>query len=414
MALPGTGAQRVELRALPPATLSPMEPITVFLLSMLMALANAGVLGLMRRDFPAALRPAADTWRVSTLLHASGSLLFVVQDLLPIGVVLPMANGLVILGLTGYWRALRQFYGQPDQVWLLAPTVLCALVVFWFAALQPNPQARLLIVTGIWLATLGGSVFTLARQGRRDHAMSRRVLSGIFLFVMAFVLLRAVYLLAFGAPAHFSHADAGGWLNLVTPMLMALLPVIGTTAFLLLCSERLRRQWERAASTDYLTGLANRRTLADAGASRFAAAARPGRMEDFGLALIDIDHFKAVNDTHGHDIGDVALKHVAARLEGACRGEELPARHGGEEFVVLFERIAPEHAHTAGERLRRAVADAPFAAGDLSLAMTVSVGVAVRCAGDADFDAVLRRADAALYRAKAAGRNRVEVAPPGP
>lgn len=391
-----------------------MEPITVFLLSMLMALANAGVLGLMRRDFPAALRPAADTWRVATLLHASGSLLFVVQDLLPIGVVLPMANGLVILGLTGYWRALRQFYGQSDRVWLLAPTVVCALVVFWFAALQPNPDARLLIVTGIWLATLGGSVYTLASQGRRDHAMSRRVLCGIFVFVMIFVLLRAIYLLALGAPAHFSAADAGGWLNLVTPMLMALLPVIGTTSFLLLCSERLRRQWERAASTDYLTGLANRRTLADAGASRFAAAARPGRMEDFGLALIDIDHFKAVNDTHGHDIGDVALKHVAALLEGACRGEELPARHGGEEFVVLFERIAPEHAHTAGERLRRAVADAPFAAGGLSLAMTVSVGVAVRCADDADFDAVLRRADAALYRAKAAGRNRVEVAPPGP
>jgi diguanylate cyclase (GGDEF)-like protein len=387
-----------------------MEPITVFLLSMLMALANAGVLGLMRRDFPAALRPAADTWRVSTLLHACGSLLFVVQDLLPIGVVLPLGNGLVILGLTGYWRALRQFYGQPDRVWLLAPTVVCALVVFWFAALQPNPDARLLIVTGIWLTTLGGSVYTLARQGRRDHAMSRRVLCGIFVFVMAFVLLRAAYLLAVGRPAHFSPADAGGWLNVVTPMLMALLPVIGTTAFLLLCSERIRRQWERAASTDYLTGLANRRTLADAGALRFAAAVR--RDEGFGLALIDIDHFKAINDNHGHDIGDVALKHLAAVLVGACRDAELPARQGGEEFVVLFQNIDPEQAHKAGERLRRAVAAAPFVAGDLSLAMTVSVGVAVRCAEDGDFDALLRRADAALYRAKAAGRDRVEVAPP--
>lgn len=377
-----------------------------------MALANSGVLGLMHRDFPAALRPAADTWRISTLLHACGSLLFVVQDLLPIGVVLPMANGLVILGFTGYWRALRQFYGQPDRVWLLAPTVVCALVVFWFAALQPNPGVRLLIVTVIWLVTMGGSVVTLAGQGRRDRAISRRVLSGIFVFVMVFVLLRAVYLMLVGVPPRFNITDAGSWINVLTPMLVALLPVIGSTAFLLLCSERIRRQWERAASTDYLTGLANRRTLADAGAERFAASARPDQF--FGLALIDIDHFKAVNDNHGHDIGDVALKHVAALLEGACRGTELPARHGGEEFVVLFERIAPEHAHTAGERLRQAVEAAPFMAGELSLSMTVSVGVAVRCAADADFDAVLRRADAALYRAKAAGRNRVEVAPPGP
>jgi diguanylate cyclase (GGDEF)-like protein len=177
-----------------------------------------------------------------------------------------------------------------------------------------------------------------------------------------------------------------------------------------MCSERIRRQWERAASTDYLTGLANRRTLADAGAQRFAQARQQDR--GFGLGVIDIDHFKSINDRYGHDVGDAALKHVAAKLELACREAELPARQGGEEFVVLFDDVAGDTALAAGERLRHAVAEAPFIAGELTLPVTVSIGVAVRLPEDREFDCVLRRADAALYAAKRGGRNRVEYAAP--
>ena len=382
-----------------------MEPKTLFIIATLMMLANGGVLGLMHGDLPHAMRPSAVSWRIATLLHAGGSILFVVQDALPAGFVLPLSNGLVMLGFTGYWRALRQFYGVPDSPWLLLPAAIGIGGVYWLVAVTPNTGLRILLVSAIWIFIMAACVRALTSQQRRDRAISRRVMTGIFIAVMIFVALRAAYYVGTGLTPGLRVGAAGSLMDVLAPMMVAVVPVIGTTAFLLMCSERIRRQWERAASTDYLTGLANRRTLANAGEQRFNATGR-----NFGLAVIDIDHFKSINDRHGHDIGDVALRHVAAQLEAACREAELPARQGGEEFVVLFDQIDPAQVHVAGERLRAAVAAQPFVAGELSLPLTVSIGVAARRDGDADFDGLLRRADAALYRAKAAGRNRVEVA----
>lgn len=383
-----------------------MEPKLVFLIGAIMMLANGGVLGLMHRDLPAALQPAAVSWRIGTLLIAGGSILFVVQDRLPPGFVLPLANGLVILGFTGYLRALRQFYGLPDRWWLLLPLMAGALGVFWFAAVQPSLVARVALISVIWLVLMLACVMTLRAYAWGEAAISPRVLAGIFSLIIVFIILRALYFLLTGVPG--GSVTAAGWMNLLTPLVAAILPVIGTTAFLLMCSERIRRQWEHAASTDYLTGLANRRTLAAAGSRRFAAFHE--HRSGLALAVIDIDHFKSINDRYGHDTGDLALRHVAARLESACRSPDLPARQGGEEFVVLFDGVDGERARAVGERLRQAVAAEPFVAGEVSLPLTVSIGVAVQVKGDRDFDSLLRRADEALYAAKSGGRNRVELA----
>lgn len=387
-----------------------MDPLTVFSIATLMMLANGAVLGLLHRDLPSALQPAAASWRIGTLLIAGSCVLFAIQSLLPPIFVLPLANGMVTLGCTGYWRSLRQFYGYRDTAWLLVPTCVVVAGVFWFVAVQPDLGVRVVIVSLAWLVIMGGSVQVLCAPQQRDAALSRVVLAGIFIAVMAFVAVRLLYVVLVGVNPAGSVIDKGSWVNAVTPMVVAVLPVIGTTAFLLLCSERIRRQWEQAASTDYLTGLSNRRTLMTAGERRFAHARdKPAGM---ALALIDIDHFKSINDRYGHDVGDLALKHVAAQLVSACREPELPARQGGEEFVVLCEGVDTTHALAVGERLRRAVADTPFVSGELTLPLTVSIGVAVRTAADHDFDQLLRRADEALYAAKAGGRNRVELAAP--
>jgi diguanylate cyclase (GGDEF)-like protein len=387
-----------------------MEPATVYLLGALMMLANGGVLGLMHRDFPHALRPSAVTWRIGTLLHACGCLMFMVQDALPRSFVLPLANGLVMLGFTCYWSALRQFYGAPRTLAQLAPAVAGVLGVYWFSGVTPDPMGRMVVVSLVWVTLLVLCIHNLLVQRRRDRAWSRQVMAGIFIALLVSVLFRLGWFLAVGMAPDYSGLDGGLWINMASPVVLSIMPVIGTTAFLLMCSERIRRQWERAASTDYLTGLANRRTLADAGARRYEQARAQGR--GFGLGVIDIDHFKSINDRYGHDVGDAALKHVAARLEMACRERELPARQGGEEFVVLFDDVSGDTALAAGERLRHAVAEAPFIAGELMLPITVSIGVAVRLPDDTEFDCVLRRADAALYAAKRGGRNRVECAAP--
>lgn len=387
-----------------------MDPITIFFIATLMMLANGGVLGLMHKDLPLPMRPAAASWRIATLLFAGGSILFAAQGLNPPAYTLALANALVMFGFTGYLRALRQFYGLKDKLWVMVPAILGTAAVFWLTLGTADVGGRILTVSVVWSVLMVACIVVLVSQERRDGARSRRVMAGLFTAVAVFVLFRAGYFIAIGVNPAFSVLGAGAWMNIATPMVAATLPVIGTTAFLLMCSERIRRQWERAASTDYLTGLPNRRTLVEMGLQRFEQVRAGAASGGFGLAIVDIDHFKRINDEHGHEMGDVALKHVAGRLQSACRGAELPARQGGEEFVVLFDHVQPQDALAAGERLRNAVAQVPFTAGDLALPLTVSIGLAVLRPEDTHFDSLLRRADEALYAAKAAGRNRVEIA----
>ncbi len=173
--------------------------------------------------------------------------------------------------------------------------------------------------------------------------------------------------------------------------------------------DRLRDDLDRSlemAVTDPLTGLRNRRYAQhhlDALLRRGAAA----------VLMLDVDRFKALNDTHGHPAGDAALQEVARRLADHIRGADVLARFGGEEFLVVLAAAPADHAYGVAERLREAIAADPFGlAGDAPpLPVTVSIGVAIAPAGTPGADAVAA-ADVALYRAKAAGRNRVEVAGP--
>jgi diguanylate cyclase (GGDEF)-like protein len=156
---------------------------------------------------------------------------------------------------------------------------------------------------------------------------------------------------------------------------------------------------ERQATTDPLTGIANRRAFNDRLGGEIARAQRYGR--HLALASIDIDHFKAVNDLHGHPAGDRVLTAFAQLLSAHSRGEDLVARIGGEEFAWLMPETDTKGAYVAANRLREATESTLFA---LSEPVTVSVGVgSTETAPDAD--ALVRDADRALYWAKDSGRN---------
>ena len=160
------------------------------------------------------------------------------------------------------------------------------------------------------------------------------------------------------------------------------------------------------AVTDELTGLYNRRYF-DRHLSLMLAKARE-QERDMALMLIDMDFFKAVNDTHGHDMGDAVLREFALRLRRNIRGVDLACRFGGEEFVVLMPDIDYQQALSVAERVRMAVAERPFETGPgRPLAVTVSVGVALNESLEDSPEMLLKRADVALYRAKREGRNRV-------
>jgi diguanylate cyclase (GGDEF)-like protein len=161
----------------------------------------------------------------------------------------------------------------------------------------------------------------------------------------------------------------------------------------------------RLALSDALTGLPNRRALEAALAREIARARREGA--PLSVVALDVDHFKRVNDAHGHAAGDAVLAAVAARAAGALRAGDLLARVGGEEFLALLPGAALAAAAEAAERVRARLAEAPVVAGALSLAVTVSLGCAALEDGDAGGAALVARADARLYAAKRGGRNRV-------
>ena len=165
-------------------------------------------------------------------------------------------------------------------------------------------------------------------------------------------------------------------------------------------------QLERQAMSDTLTGLPNRRAFETEAARMVARAKRSGSAITVGVA--DIDHFKKVNDQHGHPVGDEVLSAVSAVLAQAARSSDFVARIGGEEFGLLFPDAMPETARAVAERMRRAVTDFPIATSNgEQLHLTISIGLAPFAGVLSD---ALSQADGALYAAKNGGRNRVEQA----
>lgn len=169
---------------------------------------------------------------------------------------------------------------------------------------------------------------------------------------------------------------------------------------------QLQRDLDRSlelAVTDQLTGLRNRRYLMRHLAAQLASGSPVAAL------LLDVDRFKSVNDTHGHPAGDAVLQAVAQRLRRHLRGADVVGRYGGEEFLAIMTAAAPDDAVAVAERLRHAIADEPVSVGALTLSVTVSLGVAFTLPGMTP-ETLIGAADAALYRAKAAGRNRAELA----
>lgn len=176
------------------------------------------------------------------------------------------------------------------------------------------------------------------------------------------------------------------------------------TASLQEANARLAEQVTR----DPLTGIYNRRAFMERLDQEWSAALRHG--QPFCVLMLDLDHFKEVNDTYGHLVGDTVLREVAHRAQGVLRGADLLARYGGEEFVVLTSHTDAAAAQVAAERIRIAVGGTPVMLDGVTIQVTVSIGVAQADPDRETQTSLFNRTDSALYAAKAAGRNRVVVA----
>jgi diguanylate cyclase (GGDEF)-like protein len=369
-------------------------------------LLNGAVLGLMHKALAEEARPSALYWRIGTLLSAGGCVLQAVQDLLPLGLALPLSNFLLALSISCYWKALSLFYDKSPGISIWLPPAILAAFIYYYAIIQPDLGIRVIAgsLATAWLT--GGCAYVLFRYGKHERMISRSVLMIIASFVSFIMVLRALVAYLY-PPTAVNLLEIQSWSFMLIMIFFTLLPIIGTTAFVLMCTERYQIRWKDAASTDYLTRLSNRRTISEIGIQAFQTARR--KNTSLSIGVLDVDHFKRINDTYGHDAGDQSLKFVADVLlhhqNSNCVG-----RLGGEEFLIVWEGSDQLRAMDAANKIlaRLKVEVIPFK--QATLRLTASMGVAMLEESDADFDHLLQRADQALYIAKASGRDRAVLA----
>jgi diguanylate cyclase (GGDEF)-like protein len=170
---------------------------------------------------------------------------------------------------------------------------------------------------------------------------------------------------------------------------------------------RLFQEVQSLALTDALTGLQNRRSLFELGRLEFARSIRMNR--PFSCMMLDVDHFKRINDNHGHAIGDEVLQEFAQRSKNSVREVDIIGRYGGEELVIILPETDLKTAKLVAERLRSSIEKTPVSVSTGELSMTISVGVATKDENTCDLETLIARADQAMYIAKYKGRNQVAV-----
>jgi len=193
--------------------------------------------------------------------------------------------------------------------------------------------------------------------------------------------------------------------QITTLLTHAIVMLVSSTGYILIRKEFAYDDLNRLASTDDLTGVHNRRTFLENGTKELLRSKRYKYL--FAFMMLDIDHFKSVNDNYGHYWGDKVLKTLATQSREALRETDLFGRLGGEEFAVILPEISLEHAVVAAERLRKELADIEVHTGQDLIRITVSIGLTMLKNDDETLVEIMKRADSALYDAKESGRNRV-------
>jgi diguanylate cyclase (GGDEF)-like protein len=343
-------------------------------------------------------------WNLGLGLLSFGWILIAARGVLPEIVTHALADALLLAGLCLQAAAVMEFDGRRPSRWLLfAPGPL------FFAMLAPVTGHLVLftVVASFGLAAAIAGIAVLALSTARPGA-TRWTLAAPYLAASGMLLVRATHIAiepeehigAFAADA----IDIGTYLTFFAGTLAA------SFAFLILQRERAEAEIRHLAMFDGLTEFLNRRAFLKLGEREIARARRAHA--PVAALMMDLDHFKRVNDVHGHAAGDAVLAGFADVVRRCVRAEDLTGRYGGEEFCALLPGLDPGAALAAAERIRAAVAAQPL--GGLPAPVTVSIGVAIDVDGEAPLDALLARADEALYQAKHAGRNRVASLGPMP
>jgi diguanylate cyclase (GGDEF)-like protein len=354
--------------------------------------------------FAGRFRDGLGKWTISLWVQAFAWLLFAGSGFIPDLLSIAAANGLLALGWSLQFAAIIEFRRRAVPHWLLwAPTTGILIV---FVALMGKPHAQL--VTGSWLyGAANVLIAATVLHGRPRHIFRARwLLAGCYLIAALTLIARGIG--SWADHEAFATAVADNAYDGLLALGLYALIVAGSLAFLLMHKERSDEESSRLATTDPLTGVFNRRTFIELAEQELARSRRAGT--PLSLMMLDLDHFKRVNDTYGHLTGDEVLVSFTRLIKDCVRRGDLIVRYGGEEFCVLLPGIPLTAAAALADRIRATTGSSALTAKPfkvtVSIGLTAYAGDAVIALGD-----LLARAGAALYRAKDEGRDRVVALP---
>jgi diguanylate cyclase (GGDEF)-like protein len=356
--------------------------------------------------------PGLRLWAVSNFLLGAAAGLHALQGIAPLWLPAVIGNALVLIGRSCSVASLYQLdrHRVPGQIL----TGFNAVMILGVAAalfVWPSFPMRSLLMVGSMAALASWAAISLFVSAPLSISRTVTVVgfAGIALANVSRLL------------THAQQIDAGVSVDLSSPAIavyigvLVIFDVLCNVGFVLIITDRMHEWVLQLARTDHLTGALSRGALYTQ-AARDLQIAR--RQQTFTAAfIVDIDHFKTINDTHGHATGDAVLRHVALHGQSVLRCTDLFGRYGGDEFVAILPETDLLTAAAIAERLRLAVGEPAPGACPLPRGMpsvTVSIGVATVAAGGQDIDALIAQADQALYTAKHAGRNRTRVADEAP
>jgi diguanylate cyclase (GGDEF)-like protein len=379
-----------------------IDLVTLSLVGALQALLLAPLLLAATRAYTGVARQSLRIWGTVLVLQALGWALMGARNQISDWLSIVLANGVLMISSAETARALRLLLGVPPRRGLLAAIGIGGwLGIVWFAQVQPDYPMRVYIAT----ASLGGFLllllWPLRHALRRGGSTAQRVMLLVLVGAAAGWFFRVCELVFGDAPTPGLLAATPG--NIAQMIYSAMEPVFASVGFLLMYNELAQTELRRLARTDALTGTLNRFAL-DEMAQELFQRTTP---HSGAVLMIDVDHFKAINDRFGHAGGDRMLAALARGIGRCLREGDVLGRVGGEEFLVLLPDTGIDDALMLAERLRTAVSTIQVMLDDEPQRVTVSIGAAVRQAEDKSPGTLVRRADRALYAAKSAGRNRV-------
>jgi diguanylate cyclase (GGDEF)-like protein len=348
---------------------------------------------------------ALGLWGAAYVLAAVSIALWAAQGFASV-VPASLPHALLLLACGMIWAAARVFHGR-DLLW--TPTLAGAtawLLAFVVPGFDQSIEQRIIVSSIIISTYVFLTACELWRERRKDQ--THRWTATLVPISHGFVFLLPIPFIGL-LSQHGTTALTNSWIGIFLLQMM-LYAVSMAFVILVLAKEQVVRVHRTAASTDSLTGLLNRRALCDGAQHLFSQQARKG--EPISVLIFDLDHFKSINDSHGHALGDDTLKKFADTMSANMRASDLFGRLGGEEFAAVIPATLAE-AVCIAERVRCAFEVGGEVVAGQRIDATVSVGAASGHPARG-FDALLARADAALYRAKADGRNRTETMEAGP